>query len=386
MFMCNESNNKSTISLNEYEKLTKETDRFFDEDITPIVFGLFGEVGSAMTASKKYRREKKAYTGYKEALKEEFGDTLWYFTALCRRLNISLESVFCSIIELPNTKILSASNHGNAPIAQSISFSDVLLPDAELLELGCIAGKLLHASKDKSSIREILTEFAHVYIKAIQSSDLSFAKIIQGNLSKTRDRFTKSDPQNLPDFDATFSEEEQLPRKFEIFITQRKNGQCYLRWNGVFIGQPLTDNISDPDGYRFHDVFHLAYATILHWSPTFRALIKHKRKSNPWVDETEDGGRAIVVEEGLTAWLFSYSKDLDFFQGHDRVSLDVLKTIKKFVRGYEVESCPLSLWEQAILRGYEIFRQVKENNGGIIKGDRNSRTITYHPLGDKFES
>jgi hypothetical protein len=43
--------------------------------------------------------------------------------------------------------------------------------------------------------------------------------------------------------------------------------------NGVFIGDPLTDNIRDPDGYRFHDVFHFARAAILHWSPTFRALI-----------------------------------------------------------------------------------------------------------------
>jgi hypothetical protein len=65
--------------------------------------------------------------------------------------------------------------------------------------------------------------------------------------------------------------------------------------NGVFIGDPLTDNILDRDGYRFHDVFHFAHASILHWSPTFRALIKHKRKSDPVVDEAQDSGRAIVV-------------------------------------------------------------------------------------------
>ena len=39
------------------------------------------------------------------------------------------------------------------------------------------------------------------------------------------------------------------------------------------------------------------------WSPTFRALIKQKRKSDPKVDDAQDGGRAIVVEEGLTAWV-----------------------------------------------------------------------------------
>jgi len=153
-----------------------------------------------------------------------------------------------------------------------------------------------------------------------------------------------------------------------------------LKWNGVFIGSPLTDNMLDKDGYRFHDVFHLAHAAILHWSPTFRALIKHKRKSDPVFDEAQDGGRAIVVEEGLTAWLYSYSKDLDYFAGHDSVSFDVLKTIEKFVSGYEVQTCPLILWEKAILDGYSVFRMVKKNNGGIIVGDRKNRTLVYKPI------
>ena len=72
-----------------------------------------------------------------------------------------------------------------------------------------------------------------------------------------------------------------------------------MRWNGVFIGDPLTDNMLDPDGYRFHDVFHFAHAAILHWSPTFRALIKHKRKDDPKVDEAQDGGRAGFREKLL---------------------------------------------------------------------------------------
>jgi hypothetical protein len=52
---------------------------------------------------------------------------------------------------------------------------------------------------------------------------------------------------------------------------------AYFQWNGVFIGDPLTDNIADRDGYRFHDVFHFANAAILHWSPVMRALVRHKR-------------------------------------------------------------------------------------------------------------
>jgi hypothetical protein len=212
-------------------------------------------------------------------------------------------------------------------------------------------------------------------------TDLSFAKVIKSNLIKTRGRFTEPDKDSLPDFDAKFPEEEQLPRYFEIHITQRRSGQSYLKWNGVFIGSPLTDNIRDPDGYRFHDVFHLAHAAILHWSPTVRTLIKHKRRSDPDFDEAQDGGRAIVVEEGLTAWLYSYSKGLDYFEGHDSISFDALKTIQMFIQGYEVDKCPLKLWEDAILQGYSVFRKVRYSNGGIVIGDRENRKISYRPIG-----
>src|SRR5262249_34989817 len=117
-----------------------------------------------------------------------------------------------------------------------------------------------------------------------------------------------------------------------------------------------------------------------HWSPTFRALIQHKRKSKPAIDEAEDGGRAIVVEEGLTAWLFARAKHLNYFQDQKSISFDLLKTVGQFVKGYEVDACPLALWERAILQGYKAFRQVKENNGGVITGDRYARTVHYRPL------
>ena len=148
----------------------------------------------------------------------------------------------------------------------------------------------------------------------------------------------------------------------------------------MFLGDPLTDNIRDPDGYRFHDVFHLAHAAVLHWSPVFRALIKHKRKSDPTFDEAEDGGRAIVVEEGLTAWIFTQAKETGFFSGRNKVSLDMLKTVERFVAGYEVEQCPLKLWQSAILQGYRAFLQVRENEGGILIGDREARTLTFRPF------
>lgn len=204
--------------------------------------------------------------------------------------------------------------------------------------------------------------------------------MIQKNLDKTRGRFLHPDHASLPDFDSGFMDEERIPQSFDITMTQRKSGQTFLQWNGVVIGDPLTDNIKDADGYRFHDVFHFAHAAILHWSPTFRALIKHKRKSEPEIDEAQDGGRAIVIEEGLTAFIFSRAKQLNFFEGQSGVSFDILKSVEQFVKGYEVEACPLSLWEQAILHGYAVFRLVRANNGGVVICDRVSRTIKYRSL------
>jgi len=368
--------------LQEYEQEIVITDRFSIEEINPILLGLYGEVGSIMAASKKYRREKNAYPSYKEAVEEEFGDAFWYFAALCRRLNLKLADIFKELSNESVIKVMSGQDRECPSVSLRIPPSQVENLDSALMGLGCMAAQLLRIEKDELDVRETLINFARLYLQALQLTDLSFAKVIKTNLIKVLGRFSLPITGSLPDFDASFPEEEQLPRKFEIHIIQRKSGQSYLRWNGVFIGAPLTDNIRNPDGYRFHDVFHFANAAILHWSPTFRALIKQKRKSDPVFDEAQDGGRAIIVEEGLTAWLYSYSKGLDYFEGHDSVSFDALKTIQKFVQGYEVEKCPLKLWEVAILQGFSVFRQVLKNNGGIVVGDRDKREISYRNLGE----
>jgi NTP pyrophosphatase (non-canonical NTP hydrolase) len=375
-----------SLPLAEYEAAIEKTDMFLSDDITPVLLGLFGEVGSIMAATKKYRREEKAYTGYKESVEEEFGDALWYFTAICRRFDLRISDIFEAAFNNNDLKTISANDSENAPISQIITSEKINDLDETFIALGCATAKLLKVNKNTEQNFECLVEFARIYIQSLQSIGLSFAKVARENIKKAVGRFEKPIISALPDFDTEFREEEQLPRNFEIEITQRDSGQSYLRWNGVFLGSPLTDNIRDPDGYRFHDVFHLAHAAILHWSPTFRALIKHKRKSDPIFDEAQDGGRAIVVEEGLTAWLYSYAKDLDYFEGHNGVSFDVLKIIKKFVNGYEVHECPLNLWEDAILQGYEVFRQVKKYNGGIIIGDREQRTLRYRKIGEQYES
>jgi len=142
--------------------------------------------------------------------------------------------------------------------------------DAALLHLGEAATGLFVLQDSTLDPRSGLTAFADRYLQALNAARVTFAEVVRKNLIKTVGRFLPPDYPNLPDFDRNFPEEEQLPRQFEITIDQRASGRSYLRMNGVFIGDPLTDNILDPDGYRFHDVFHFTHAAILHWSPMYR--------------------------------------------------------------------------------------------------------------------
>ena len=346
--------------LRDYMRDIAPTDMLPLDSLHPVLLGLFGEVGSVMAVAKKHRREREAYPEHQHAAEEEFGDVLWYFVTLCRRLCVDVDSVFP---KLRGGIMVNAPSHPSE--------------DQALMNLGKTAATLLDVDSLNERTCSLLRAFAGDYVRALQARDMNLPTVVAMNTAKVCGRFVEVNKSYLPTFDEKFPDEERLPLHFEIKIVQRKSGQSYMQWNGVFIGDPLSDNITEPDGYRFHDVFHLAHAAVLHWSPTFRALIKQKRKSAPHVDRTQDSGRAIVIEEGLTAWIFSRAKQLEFFSGQDSVSFDLLKTIQDFVRGYEVEQCPLKLWERAILQGYDVFRQLLHNQGGIVVGDRESRSISY---------
>ena len=367
------------VELQGYVDLIRQTDRLPANDLRPVLMGLYGEVGSVMAPAKKLHREKEVYTGYQSAAEEEFGDVLWYFATLARRLGHQLPDVLSRAAK-DYTTTVAASDTPAGPIVYVVAASALRELDDALLELGRAATELLVLVSDSSRAEELLDAFARSYLQALEASRLTFSRVVNRNIAKTSGRFLEPDRQVLPVFDSEFGEDERLPSQFEIHIKQRKSGQTYLQWNGVFVGNPLTDNILDPDGYRFHDVFHFAHAAVLHWSPTFRALIKHKRKSNRVIDEAQDGGRAIVVEEGLSAWLFTRAKELRFFEGQTSLSFDLLKTVNDFVQGYEVQVCPLRLWEDAILQGYSVFRDVRAQNGGVVIGDRTARTLRFRSL------
>lgn len=369
--------NKSDITIADYLKFVRDTDRLPSDELGPVLHGLFGEVGGLMTAVKKLKREPNSFTGFDSIVIEELGDAFWYLCCVATRLNIDIEKIFLNLAKESQNKPNIYLASGDAPLA-IIYKPDVNDDfDSVLVKLGQLTGNFLSADFVRENPSEKVYSFLKAYFSTISILKISFSKVIEENIAKISSRFIRPDNSDLPTFDDGFPEFERLPAEFEIEFVQRTEHHQAMRWNGVFVGDPLTDSIKDPDGYRFHDVFHFSYAAILHWSPTFRALIKHKRKSDPEVDRVQDGGRAIVVEEGLSAWIFNVAKENKYFDGRKSLTFDMLKNVAQTVKGFEVEACPLILWEEAILKGYEVFREVVKNNGGIVIGNRKKRTLTY---------
>jgi hypothetical protein len=148
-----------------------------------------------------------------------------------------------------------------------------------------------------------------------------------------------------------------------------------LTAGGDGIGDPLDDNARHPDDYRYHDVFHLSYAACLGWSPVLRALMKRKRKSDPDTDRIEDGARARAIEEAISALVFQMSKSYDYFAGRNHVDESVLRVVASVTPGLEVSVRTKGDWEAAILGGFEIWRELKEQRSGVVRIDLHARTI-----------
>jgi NTP pyrophosphatase (non-canonical NTP hydrolase) len=218
--------------------------------------------------------------------------------------------------------------------------------------------------------------------------DLPLSEIATANLAKVKERWSVERAEPLS-FDAELPEGERLPRQFEVELIDvmgEARQRVRVLINGEPYGAELTDNAYDPDGYRFHDVFHFAYAAVLGWSPTTRALLRRKRKSRPLLDEVEDGGRAAVIEEGVAALAFDYARRHRMLEGVATLDFQLLRTVKDMTSHLEVQQCTTGEWEQAILQGFEIWRAVLSARGGRIAVDLDARRIAYLGPGSAHQS
>lgn len=187
-------------------------------------------------------------------------------------------------------------------------------------------------------------------------------------------------------FDIQCTAEEQLPRQFtvsfkEIGIGEKGEVQVIIN-DSKQLGDIINDNAYQNDFYRYHDIFHYSFATLLGWSPCARAMMKKKRKSHEVLDEIEDGARATITEEALSMIIFNEAKRKNYFKGVSRVSRTTLRIIKEMTENFEVNVRSTREWEKAILKAYEIFRLLIANHGGRVEFDAVKKAISYSMLSD----
>lgn len=294
------------MDFNDYQEKAKITIQKYNTDDTANIvipyLGIVGEAGSVLSELKKKLRDGDSYSNFKNKLKEELGDVLWYIAAI-------------------------ASQNG--------------------IELNHIADE---------------------------------------NINKILDRFSEKDEMIYTDYDKGFDETESLPDEFEIefipFQINDKNLVKILNKNtNEPIGDPLTDNNYEDDGYRFHDIFHFGYLAYLGWSPVLRKLLKKKRKSNSEIDVNEDGARAQIIEELISLLIYSESKDNKLLKYSNNIDTGLLKLVKRLVKDIEVKDCSAKQWEITILNSYKIFNNLIENDGGRVLVSKKNRMLTY--LGKK---
>ena len=219
------------------------------------------------------------------------------------------------------------------------------------------------------------------YIANVASKfDLDLGAVAEANLQKVRDRWGEGRTARALAFDARYPDGEKLPRRLEVWFDEVSVGdrlKVRMLVDGQPLGDDLTDNARAEDGYRFHDVVHLAFAAVLGWSPVVRKLLSRKRKSNAIVDEVEDGARAAAIEEGLCAVVFEYARHHNFLAGISALDYSLLRTIKNVTAHLEVSECGVGNWEQAILQAYDVWRELNRNGGGRVSLDLLEHRITY---------
>lgn len=299
--------------LDLYQRLAIQTDVLprtsstrFEDDLVMPMLGLAGEVGALAAELKKRQRDHLGFEGFRQDVREELGDMLWYIAVMADRADIDL-------------------------------------------------------------------------------SDLALA-----NLLKVADTFGGQPSLPHVAYDHDRPEGQRLPRQLRVQFresTVQREGHDLeivtvhlLDDGGKALGDPIDDNNEHQDDYRFHDVFHLAHMAVLGWSPVVRNLFgpKRKRRGDPteWI---QDGGRAMVVEEGLTAAVFAEASRHHFFNGATRVPSDLLKLCKRMTSHLEVNDRTHGDWQRAILAGYEVFGELRQHRVGEVRVDQDSRTLQFMP-------
>ncbi len=301
------------MDLNDFAQRAASTDRTNDPDrgLQIVLHGLAGEAGSVVSEAKKWFREDRPPVGLKTRVEEELGDLLWYVAAVANRLGIDLNEVADRSLQK----------------AAQLFLQDV--PPPSHYDGGWPVPQRLP-----------------------RQMRVRFVEETAGSVTTVR--------------------MEPLGELAERVAAERKRKQ---------LGATLDDNLTVDDGYRYHDVVHLAHAAVLGWSPVLRALLGAKRKgpappgASEDVDRTQDGARAVALEEGLAAFVFNFLEP-DGFDATDSVlTWDLIKHVRRTVRGLEVDDQPPVAWRHAYRQAFACFLHLRAAHGGTVEANLDAQTL-----------
>lgn len=430
------------MEISEYDNFVRRTDQSIDLDLEQrrqiFIYGLASEIGSVVSAIKKKLLDEDGtgkWDTTNNEIEEELGDAMWYCFALAGATN-TLTPVNILIHDIKNlTTELSAKDARAEQIrsvigpdnrqafldaassfqrsTRGMTFSDyqsVIILTART-EKKVLAGVCIAVLYQLSAeiLRTLLPEIERNLNKSIQDRpfndilgdtawhlaalasvyNLDLNTIAKCNMDKVSYRQNRNHPPIV--HDKNFPIEQQFPRRFEIQFVSCDEKRAQMYFQGRQLGDTLTDNSYSDDGYRFHDVMHLANVAHLGWSPVVRGLMGRKRKADRSVDEIEDGARAKIVEEAVIKAIHSEGERLArsqparpgtperLFPHRRLITFKFLNLIQNLVSGLEVSKNRFWEWEDAIWEGYAIYHQLRQNGRGTVLVDLDSRSLTYHP-------
>jgi NTP pyrophosphatase (non-canonical NTP hydrolase) len=429
--------------VSEFNDWVRKTDQFEGYDKQSrreiALYGLVGEIGSLVSAVKKQMLGEggaKNWNIPNDEISEELGDVIWYCFSLAQisypgdtrnifirdiallkkeigadderalkiraALDDSKRAAFLEAASaFPNTPKMRFSDYQKLAFLTARTDGRVLLQvciavlwqlGAELLRKTLPDIELdLNTKMDHRNTDVVIGEIAW-HISAIASLyGLSLDDIAEENVKKTEFRSIRAEP--TPLHDEKYDNFEQLPRRMEITFVSSGPEEVRMYFEGKQLGDELTDNSHSDDGYRFHDVMHLANAAFLGWSPVLRSLLKRKRKSNKVIDRVEDGARAKIVEELVLKAIHSEGTRLAqrepsgsnsattkrLFPTRSHITFKLIKTLQSYVEGLEVRANKAWEWEDAIFNGAETFQKLREHGQGTVTIDMSDRTLTFSP-------
>lgn len=407
--------------------------------------GLVAEIGSVLSALKKDMlsapdSDPAGRYLVRGELREQIGDAVWYAVMLARCLeDPRAEDIFRSDIEMLNRQ-LSGRTRNDRRIQEELgpekcatflaAAAEYLQPESQPIdlyqttafvtrrtdgnELRNVCAAVLQQLAAQLS-RDFLPNVEMALNHEVRPKDpvdalgeiiwhlSSLASLYELKLSDiidlTQQKAKFRNPKNVPGPRHDNGKAgERFPDQFEVHFVDKGDDRSEMYWvsNGAIVkklGATLTDNDHEGDGYRFHDVIHVAFAVHLGWSPNLRAFMGLKRRSRSKIDEVEDGGRAKILEETIILQIHLRAEAYDQYLREagsepagspyrypDAMGFEFLRSLHDLCIGHEVHLNPKQDWEDAIRDGYDFYYILREANGGAIAVDMKSQTMTFRAL------